>query len=142
MNGCASRSLSGLFDESAAVGLTAVPVAGKVPAPNAACSIQHTRDHRTAIVPLERLDTMVAASTRPVIALAMGDPAGISPELTAKALALPEVREAADFVVFGDARVLAAGARAAGVERDVEVRRAFVITLLRDRGRFSLTWDT
>jgi len=68
---------------------------------------------------------MVAASTRPVIALAMGDPAGISPELTAKALALPEVRQAADFVVFGDARVLAAGARAAGVEPDVEVRRAF-----------------
>ena len=28
---------------------------------------------------------------RPVIALAMGDPAGISPELTAKLLALDEV---------------------------------------------------
>ena len=65
---------------------------------------------------------MVAATTRPVIALAMGDPAGISPELTAKVLALPDVRDAADLVVFGDARVLAAGARAAGVEPDVDVR--------------------
>ena len=65
---------------------------------------------------------MIAASTRPVIALAMGDPAGISPELTAKVLALPEVREEADLVVFGDLRVLAAGARAAGLEPDVDVR--------------------
>jgi len=65
---------------------------------------------------------MVATFTRPVIALAMGDPAGISPELTAKVLALPDVREAADLIVFGDARVLAAGARAAGVEPDVDVR--------------------
>jgi 4-hydroxy-L-threonine phosphate dehydrogenase PdxA len=47
---------------------------------------------------------------RPIIALAMGDPAGISPELTAKAIALPEIRAAAALVVIGDARVLAAGA--------------------------------
>ena len=62
--------------------------------------------------------------SRPVIALAMGDPAGVSPELTAKALALPEVREAADVVVIGDARVFAAGARVAGVAHDVDVRAA------------------
>lgn len=55
-------------------------------------------------------------SHRPVIALAMGDPAGISPELTAKALTLREVRDAADFVVFGDRRVLDRGAKIAGVE--------------------------
>jgi 4-hydroxythreonine-4-phosphate dehydrogenase len=59
---------------------------------------------------------------RPVIALAMGDPAGISPELTVKALALPETRDAADFIVIGDARVLAAGARTAGIDVDVEMR--------------------
>lgn len=52
----------------------------------------------------------------------MGDPAGISPELTAKALALPEVRAAADLVVIGDARVLAAGAKTAGVDVDVDTR--------------------
>jgi 4-hydroxythreonine-4-phosphate dehydrogenase len=53
----------------------------------------------------------------------MGDPAGISPELTAKVLALPEVRAAADLVVIGDARILALGANAARVDLDLEVRR-------------------
>jgi len=65
----------------------------------------------------------VRPSTRPAIALAIGDPAGISPELTAKALALPEIRDAADLLVIGDARVFAAGARTAGLEPDVDVRK-------------------
>ena len=50
---------------------------------------------------------------KPVIALAMGDPAGISPELTAKVVALEEVREAARIVVIGDRRVFDEGARIA-----------------------------
>ncbi|HET9751027.1 MAG TPA: 4-hydroxythreonine-4-phosphate dehydrogenase PdxA [Casimicrobiaceae bacterium] len=54
----------------------------------------------------------------------MGDPAGISPELTAKALALPEVRQAADIVVIGDARILALGAKAARVDLDLDVQAA------------------
>jgi len=66
----------------------------------------------------------VRPSTRPAIALAIGDPAGISPELTAKALALPEIRDAADLLVIGDARVFAAGARTAGLEPDVDVRKS------------------
>ena len=57
---------------------------------------------------------------KPVVALAMGDPAGISPELTAKLLALDEVRAAATLVVIGDRRVLEDGARVAGVALDVE----------------------
>ena len=52
---------------------------------------------------------------KPVIALAMGDPAGVSPELTAKAVALAEIREAADIVVIGDRRVFDEGAKIAGV---------------------------
>jgi 4-hydroxythreonine-4-phosphate dehydrogenase len=52
---------------------------------------------------------------RPVIALAMGDPAGISAELAAKALALPEIRAAGDFIVVGDRRVFDEGAAIAGV---------------------------
>lgn len=60
-------------------------------------------------------------SGRPVIALAMGDPAGISPELTARLLASDEIRAAADLVVFGDRRVLDAGARTANVELDLVV---------------------
>jgi 4-hydroxythreonine-4-phosphate dehydrogenase len=53
---------------------------------------------------------------KPVIALAMGDPAGISPELTAKVVALDEVRKAARVVVIGDRRVFDQGAKVAGVD--------------------------
>ena len=38
----------------------------------------------------------------PVIALAMGDPAGISPELTAKLTCLDEIRSRARLIVIGD----------------------------------------
>jgi 4-hydroxythreonine-4-phosphate dehydrogenase len=53
---------------------------------------------------------------KPVIALAMGDPCGISPELTAKVVALDEIRKAARVVVIGDRRVFDEGARVAGVK--------------------------
>jgi 4-hydroxythreonine-4-phosphate dehydrogenase len=60
---------------------------------------------------------------KPVIALAMGDPAGISPELTAKVVALKEVRDAAHVVVVGDRRIFDDGAKTAGIEiPDVELR--------------------
>jgi 4-hydroxythreonine-4-phosphate dehydrogenase len=57
----------------------------------------------------------------PVVALAMGDPAGISPELTAKLLLLDEVRTAATLLVVGDRRALEDGARVAGGALDVEI---------------------
>src|SRR5262245_64266507 len=44
----------------------------------------------------------------------MGDPAGIGPEIAAKALGDPAVRKAARALVIGDARVMAAAARLAG----------------------------
>jgi 4-hydroxythreonine-4-phosphate dehydrogenase len=50
---------------------------------------------------------------KPIIALAMGDPAGISPELTAKLVALDEARRAARIVVIGDRRVYDEGAKIA-----------------------------
>lgn len=56
---------------------------------------------------------------KPVIAVAMGDPAGISPELLARLLAEPDIRQLATFVIFGDARVLEMGAKVAGVVPDV-----------------------
>jgi 4-hydroxythreonine-4-phosphate dehydrogenase len=51
----------------------------------------------------------------------MGDPAGISPEITAKLLVLDEVRAAARLLIVGDRRVLEDGARVVGVTLDVEV---------------------
>ena len=59
------------------------------------------------------------ATRRPTIALAIGDPAGVSPELTAKLLCLEEVRAAANIVVFGDRRILEEGAKVAGLTLDV-----------------------
>jgi len=55
---------------------------------------------------------------RPVIALARGDPAGVSPELTAAAL--DEVRASANLVVIDDRRVFDEGARIAGVKPDLK----------------------
>jgi 4-hydroxythreonine-4-phosphate dehydrogenase len=58
---------------------------------------------------------------KPVIALAIGDPAGVSPELTAKLVALEEARKAARIVVVGDRRVFDEGARVADAKNpDVE----------------------
>ena len=42
---------------------------------------------------------------KPRLALTVGDPAGIGPEVAAKALADPEILSLADFVVFGDRRL-------------------------------------
>jgi 4-hydroxythreonine-4-phosphate dehydrogenase len=53
---------------------------------------------------------------KPVVALAMGDPCGISPELTAKVVALHEVRTAARVIVIGDRRVFDEGAKLAGTK--------------------------
>jgi 4-hydroxythreonine-4-phosphate dehydrogenase len=48
---------------------------------------------------------------RPVLGITMGDPAGIGPEIAAKALAQPDVRERARAFVIGDARVMTAAAQ-------------------------------
>jgi 4-hydroxythreonine-4-phosphate dehydrogenase len=57
---------------------------------------------------------------KPVIALAMGDPAGISPELTARLAALEDIRNAADLIVIGDRRLFDEGARVAGVKPNLK----------------------
>ncbi|QND50778.1 4-hydroxythreonine-4-phosphate dehydrogenase PdxA [Phyllobacterium sp. 628] len=57
---------------------------------------------------------------RPIIALAMGDPAGISAELTAKLVASDDVRQAAHLIVIGDRRVFDEGARIADLNPDIE----------------------
>jgi len=57
---------------------------------------------------------------RPLIALAMGDPAGISPELAARLIVSPKIAAAARLVVIGDRRILEGGARTAGVTLDID----------------------
>lgn len=62
---------------------------------------------------------MTRNEAAPTIALAIGDPAGIGPELAARLLADPEIAAQGRFVVVGDRRVLAIGARHASVELDL-----------------------
>ncbi len=52
---------------------------------------------------------------RPLIAVTMGDPAGVGPEITAKALANPKIRGACRTVVVGDLRTMERAADAVGV---------------------------
>ena len=59
---------------------------------------------------------------KPIIALAIGDPAGVGPELAAQILADQDIRDAASIVVFGDRRVLERGAAEANVTLDIDVR--------------------
>ena len=55
---------------------------------------------------------------RPVIALTMGDPAGIGPEIILKALADPEIAPLARWIVCGDASVMQLAERASGLRLD------------------------
>ncbi|MBB4367799.1 4-hydroxythreonine-4-phosphate dehydrogenase [Bradyrhizobium sp. cir1] len=55
-------------------------------------------------------------TAKPLIALAMGDPAGISPELTAKLVVEDGIRASCRVVVIGDRRIFDEGARVAGVK--------------------------
>jgi 4-hydroxythreonine-4-phosphate dehydrogenase len=56
---------------------------------------------------------------KPVLAITMGDAAGIGPEITAKTMLLhPELREEATVFVIGDADAMRAGAVNAGLDPD------------------------
>ena len=67
----------------------------------------------------------------PRICIAMGDPAGVSPELLAKLLTRADLMGLASVAVIGDRRVMAEGEKIAGVRIDIpvvalsEIDRAF-----------------
>lgn len=56
---------------------------------------------------------------RPIIAITMGDPAGIGPEIAAKALAQKDIYRICRPLIVGDAEVMRQGIRIAGVALDV-----------------------
>lgn len=58
---------------------------------------------------------MTPSMPKPLIAVTMGDPAGVGPEVCLQLLANEEVREFATPVIFGDARLLARCARQTGL---------------------------
>ncbi|CAO0822009.1 4-hydroxythreonine-4-phosphate dehydrogenase [Desulfarculales bacterium] len=56
-----------------------------------------------------------ATTERPRLAVTLGDPAGVGPEIVARLCHDPEVREKADLLVVGRRIILAAGAMACGL---------------------------
>ena len=61
--------------------------------------------------------------SRPTLTISMGDPAGIGPEVTVKALADPEIRQLANWLVLGEAWLLTELAEPLGVEFDRTLTR-------------------
>ena len=58
---------------------------------------------------------MTASNDRPIV-ITMGDPSGVGPEVTVKALAALDARERRDFAVVGDRAVLARALAACGLD--------------------------
>jgi 4-hydroxythreonine-4-phosphate dehydrogenase len=73
-----------------------------------------------AITPSQNLEARMTVEA-PRIAIAMGDPAGISPELLAKLIVRADLMASAAVTVIGDRRVLAAGERIAGLSTSLPV---------------------
>lgn len=71
----------------------------------------------------------------PVVALTLGDAAGIGPELIAKLLSEPELKEKANIVLVGDPWVWEAGQRVAGVT--VEVQEVSSLSIVRSRSSYA-----
>jgi 4-phospho-D-threonate 3-dehydrogenase / 4-phospho-D-erythronate 3-dehydrogenase len=61
--------------------------------------------------------------TRPTIAITMGDPAGIGPEVIMKALAKPETREICNALVIGDANRLRKAGKIVGERLEIDALR-------------------
>lgn len=58
---------------------------------------------------------------KPLIAVPIGDPAGVGPEIVAMSAAAPEVFDAADCIIVGDKKIMENAIRIAGVELTVHV---------------------
>ena len=63
---------------------------------------------------------------RPLIALAMGDPAGIGQELLVRLLADPDLHDAANILVIGDRRAVELGEQQAGLDANLPDLEGFV----------------
>ncbi|MFT7136427.1 MAG: 4-hydroxythreonine-4-phosphate dehydrogenase [Akkermansiaceae bacterium] len=58
---------------------------------------------------------------RPDLALTLGDPTGIGPEITARMLAESNIRDTANILLLGDRRVLEMGMKQAGVSFEIDL---------------------
>ncbi len=72
-------------------------------------------------------------SSLPVVALTMGDPSGVGPEVVLKALADPELQTEAHWIVVGDSRVLDLAGEVTGLQAgDTEIRDVRTLTSMND----------
>ena len=60
-------------------------------------------------------------STKPIIAITMGDAAGIGPEITVKCLVMPQIHDLCHPVVLGDAGVIADAMKIAAVKPQLRI---------------------
>jgi len=77
-------------------------------------------------------DTTQQSARRPVVAVTLGDPGGIGPELIAKLLARPETTQAANVVLVGDPWLWTRGQQQAGLT--VATREVGSFAEVRNRG--------
>jgi len=63
----------------------------------------------------------ISRSSKKNIIITIGDPAGIGPEVTLKALASPKVKALANFLVIGDRRLIDRVSYDLGLRRDIEL---------------------
>jgi len=68
----------------------------------------------------------MSETRRPMIALAMGDPAGIGAELAVRLLADADIRQDTDILLLGDRRVWALGSEQAGSAHELQDLDSFV----------------
>lgn len=63
----------------------------------------------------------MSTKSLPTIGLILGDPNGIGPEIVAKLLSQPDIRDHARVVVIGDEAIFQMGSNVAGIEDDIYV---------------------
>jgi 4-phospho-D-threonate 3-dehydrogenase / 4-phospho-D-erythronate 3-dehydrogenase len=74
---------------------------------------------------------MTAASRKPTLAISIGDPAGIGPEVVLKALSCCEVRDLANWIIVGDHAAIEKTSSSCGIDASnirAEVRQSMAIT--------------
>ena len=68
--------------------------------------------------------------SKPLIAVTMGDPAGVGPEIVAKSLASEEVTDVADCVIVGDRKCMENAIRIVGADLKINVIEKGILNLI------------
>ena len=76
--------------------------------------------------------------TLPLIGITMGDPAGIGPEICAKALTTPEIQMIANCVVIGDRKAIREGLKVAKIQ-NIEINSIKLDREIRSPNKFLIT---